>query len=225
MRKTTLSMLCGAAVIMLGMAGCNREAMDTEPATTADTTAADTMPADTTPADATAATTGSENLTLFTGANGQYLADNTGRAVYMLEGDAECVDACLATWPPVVVTTSTPTVDTSLQSGLVSTVERDDGTLQLTYNGHPLYYYNRDTGAGMAMGQAVDDDFGEWYLVAPTGLAIVDADGAAGVTAEAPMDDADADMDGDTDAADAVTPPPVESTDDTDNGGNAPQNY
>lgn len=217
MRKTTLSMLCAAAVITLAAAGCNREAMDTEPATTADTTAADTMPADT-----AATATGTENLTLVTGANGQYLADNTGRAVYMLEGDAECIGDCLAAWPPVVVTTSTPVVATGLQSGLVSTVERDDGTLQLTYNGHPLYYYNRDTGAGMAMGQDVTDDFGEWYLVGPSGVAIVDADADAGVTAEAPMDD---DMDGDVDAADAVTPPPVESTDETDDGGNAPETY
>lgn len=214
MRKTTLSMLCGVAAIMLGVAGCNREAMDTESAsvdtTAADTTAADTMPADTT------ASTGTENLTLATGSDGQYLADASGRAVYMLEGDAECIGDCLAAWPPVVVTTATPIVGSSLQSGLVSTVERDDGTLQLTYNGHPLYYYNRDTGAGMAMGQDVTDDFGEWYLVGPTGLAIVDADADAGVTAEAPMDDDD-----DVDATD-VAPPPV---DDTDNSGNAPQNY
>ena len=217
MRKTTLSMLCAAA-ITLGVAGCNREAMDTEPATTADTTAADTMPADTTTPAA-----GTENLTLVTGSNGQYLADNTGRAVYMLEGDAECIGDCLAAWPPVVVTTSTPVVATGLQSGLVSTVERDDGTLQLTYNGHPLYYYSRDTGAGMAMGQDVTDDFGEWYLVGPSGIAIVDADTDAGVTAEAPMDDDD--MDGDVDAADAVTPPPVDATDQTDDGGNAPQTY
>ena len=214
MRKTTLSMLCGVAAIMLGVAGCNREAMDTESASVdtaaADTTAADTMPADTT------ASTGTENLTLATGSDGQYLADASGRAVYMLEGDAECIGDCLAAWPPVVVTTATPIVGSSLQSGLVSTVERDDGTLQLTYNGHPLYYYNRDTGAGMAMGQDVTDDFGEWYLVGPTGLAIVDADADAGVTAEAPMDDDD-----DVDATD-VAPPPV---DDTDNSGNAPQNY
>ena len=216
MRKTTLSMLCGAAAIMLGVAGCNREAMDTESASV-DTTAADTTAADTMPADTTAAT-GTETLTLATGSDGQYLADASGRAVYMLEGDAECVGDCLAAWPPVVVATATPTVGSSLQSGLVSTVERDDGTLQLTYNGHPLYYYNRDTGAGMAMGQDVTDDFGEWYLVGPTGLAIVDADADAGVTAEAPMDDDD---DDDVDATD-VAPPPVDSTDDN---GNAPQNY
>ena len=209
MRKTTLSILCGAAAIMLSVAGCNREAMDTESASV-DTTAADTMPADTMPA------TGTENLALATGSDGQYLADASGRAVYMLEGDAECIGDCLTAWPPVVVTTSTPVVATGLQSGLVSTVERDDGTLQLTYNGHPLYYYNRDTGAGMAMGQDVTDDFGEWYLVGPTGLAVVDADADAGVTAEAPMDDDD-----DVDATD-VAPPPV---DDTDNDGNAPQNY
>ena len=214
MRKTTLSILCGAAAIMLGVAGCNREAMDTESASV-DTTAADTTAADTMPAD-TAVATGTETLTLSTGSDGQYLADASGRAVYMLEGDAECIGDCLAAWPPVVVATSTPTVGSSLQAGLVSTVERDDGTLQLTYNGHPLYYYNRDTGAGMAMGQDVTDDFGEWYLVGPTGLAIVDADADAGVTAEAPMDDDD-----DVDATD-VAPPPV---DDTDESGNAPQNY
>jgi predicted lipoprotein with Yx(FWY)xxD motif len=220
MRKTRLFMFCGAAALALGVAGCNREAMDTEPATTADTAAADTatLPADTA-TDANA--TGAESLTLATGSNGQYLADASGRAVYMLEGDGECVGECLTVWPPVVVTTSTPVVGANLQSGLVSTVQRDDGTLQLTYNGHPLYYYARDTGTGMAMGQAVDDDFGEWYLVGPGGIALTDVDASAGVTAEAPMDDDD------LDATDDMAPPaPVDDTDATDDAsGNAPQSY
>jgi predicted lipoprotein with Yx(FWY)xxD motif len=217
MRKTRLFMFCGAAVLALGVAGCNREAMDTEPATTADvaTDADATMPAD-----AAADTAGAESLTLATGSNGQYLADASGRAVYMLEGDAECVGECLTAWPPVVVTTSTPTVGSSLQAGLVSTVQRDDGTMQLTYNGHPLYYYAKDTGAGMAMGHDVDDDFGQWYLVGPGGIAITDVDASAGVTAEAPMDEDDMDA-----ADDMAPPPPVDDTDTTDDSGNAPQSY
>lgn len=219
MRKTRLFMFCGAAALAIGVAGCNREAMDTEPATTADA-AADTatMPADTA---ATDATTGAESLTLATGSNGQYLADASGRAVYMLEGDAECTGECLTTWPPVVVTTSTPVVGPNLQSGLVSTVQRDDGTLQLTYNGHPLYYYAQDTGAGMAMGHDVDDAFGQWYLVGPGGIALTDTDTSAGVTAEVPRDD-------ELDATDDMAPPaPVDDTNATDeeDSGNAPQTY
>ena len=143
----------------------------------------------------------------------------TGVDRAVLEGDAECICDCLAAWPPVIVTSTTPTVGTSLQSGLVSTVQRDDGTLQLTYNGEPLYYYTRDTGAGMALGHDVTDEWGEWYLVGPTGIALTDADGSAAVTAEVPMDD-------DLDATDDMAPPaPVDDTDTDDNSGNAPQNY
>lgn len=207
MRKSRLALMCGAAVLAVGIVGCDRAATEADVAATTPTPA-EPMPVDTKPA--------TETLTLASGSQGQYLADASGRAVYMLEGDAACTGECLSVWPPVIVDTTTPTVASSLQAGLVSAVPRDDGSMQLTYNGHPLYYYNKDTGAAMAMGHDVTDDFGEWYLVAPAGIAIVDADGSADVTAEAPMDD---DMNEDDVDAKDVAPPPA------DNSGNAPQTY
>jgi predicted lipoprotein with Yx(FWY)xxD motif len=212
MRKTRLALFCGAAVVALGVAGCDRPAADADVAATTETPVETTMPADQVPATP-------ETLTLANGSQGQYLADASGRAVYMLEGDAACTGDCLAVWPPVIVDTTTPTVASSLQAGLVSAVQRDDGSMQLTYNGHPLYYYAKDTGAAMAMGHDVTDDFGEWYLVGPAGVAVADTDGSAEVTAEAPMDDAGNDMSEDDMDATDVAPPPTET------GGNAPETY
>jgi predicted lipoprotein with Yx(FWY)xxD motif len=189
MRKTPLFLMCGA-VLMLGVAGCNREALDTDVAKTpADTTPVATTPAPTpAPTPATPAPAGT--LTLATGVPGSYVADNTGRAVYVLVGDengSKCTGACLAAWPPLLA--DAPVAGSpSLQGVMIGTVERSDGTTQVTYNGHPLYLYAKDTAPGTTMGQDVTDQWGEWYLVGPTGVAIKDDDSSAGVTAEVPRD-------------------------------------
>lgn len=187
MRKTRLFVMCGA-VLMLGVAGCNREALDTDVAVTPP---ADTTPAEPTPAPTPAMPAPIGTLTVATGAPGSYLADNTGRAVYVLEGDetgSKCTGECLALWPPLLADAAPVAGSPSLQGVLVGTVERSDGTTQVTYNGHPLYLYARDTGPGTTLGQDVTDDWGEWYLVGPTGVAMDDADSNAEVTAEVPRD-------------------------------------
>lgn len=105
----------------------------------------------------------------------QYLTASNGMALYLLEGrddPAACVDACAAAWPPY--TADEPVNPGALGDGpvradLVGTVTRPDGTTQLTYAGHPLYLYAQDTGAGQATGQDVTDEWGEWYLVQPSG--------------------------------------------------------
>ena len=86
MRKTPLFVTCGA-VLMLGVTGCNREAaVDTDVATTPPASTAPVEPAPApAPTPATPAPAGT--LTLATGAPGSYVADNTGRAVYVLVGD------------------------------------------------------------------------------------------------------------------------------------------
>lgn len=52
---------------------------------------------------------------------------------------------------------------------LIGTVQRPDGTTQVTYDGQPLYYYAHDSGPGEVKGQDVHDEWGEWYLVQPSG--------------------------------------------------------
>ena len=186
MRKTRLFVMCGA-VLMLGMAGCNREAADTDVATTppVDSTPADSAPAPATPATPAPAGT----LTVATGTPGAYVADNTGRAVYVLAGDengSKCTGDCLAAWPPLLADAPPVAGAPNLQGVMIGTVERSDGTTQVTYNGHPLYLYAKDAGPGSTMGQDVTDTWGEWYLVGPTGVAMDDDDSDAGVTAEVP---------------------------------------
>lgn len=105
---------------------------------------------------------------------GRYIADSEGRAVYLLEADSQgrstCYDECADTWPPLEAEQEQiRTVSAGQQQNMLGTIERDDGTLQVTYNGHPLYYYEKDDGPSEVSGQDVQDEWGEWYLVTPAG--------------------------------------------------------
>lgn len=182
MRKIELLMLGG--LVALGLAGCNKNRTDDtlsdatpEPATTAPVIAPATQPTDMVVTPSSAAGT----LTVATaGASGPYLANATGNALYLLEGDADgskCTGACLAAWPPLLATDAMPSVGVNLQANLVGTIRRADGSTQVTYNRHPLYRYVADTGAGQTAGHGVEDQWGEWYLLTPQGEPIEHASG------------------------------------------------
>jgi len=101
-----------------------------------------------------------------------FLTDNSGRAVYLWvkdTGDAStCSGACAGAWPPVT-TTGSPTASGSAKASDLGTITRSDGTKQVTYDGHPLYYYAGDSGPGTASGQSSDNFGAKWWLVAPSG--------------------------------------------------------
>lgn len=95
---------------------------------------------------------------------GEYLADAQGRPLYVYEQDSEgessCYDACAENWPPLTADAGMPAVnDPSIDQSLLDTIERDDGTMQVTYEGKPLYYYAEDQGAGEPTGEQ-----GDWAL-------------------------------------------------------------
>lgn len=102
---------------------------------------------------------------------GAYLTDSLGRPLYIYNGDTStvstCTSACAQEWLPVIVN-STPTVMTGVESSLLGTTLRTDGTLQLTYNGHPVYFNANDTTNGEMTGQGADN---AWYLITPDGTA------------------------------------------------------
>ena len=56
-------------------------------------------------------------------------------------------------------------------ASLLGTIRRADGTTQVAYNGHPLYYYDGDSGAGQLNGQDVDAFGAKWFVVTPAGGA------------------------------------------------------
>jgi predicted lipoprotein with Yx(FWY)xxD motif len=103
---------------------------------------------------------------------GTFLTDGSGRAVYLWvkdTGDASmCTGACAGAWPPVT-TTSTATASGGAQASDLGTITRSDGTKQVTYDGHPLYYFAGDSGPGMATGQGSDEFGAKWWLVQPSG--------------------------------------------------------
>jgi predicted lipoprotein with Yx(FWY)xxD motif len=106
---------------------------------------------------------------------GTVLTDGSGRAVYLWKkdsgGKSACDGTCAGAWPPVPAT-GTVTAAGGAQASNLGTLTRSDGTKQVVYMGHPLYYYAGDSGPGMANGQNSDQFGAEWLLVSPSGADI-----------------------------------------------------
>lgn len=104
--------------------------------------------------------------------HGEILADEDGNTLYLFTNDSEgvsaCTEGCAENWPPLV-TDGDPVAGPGVESDLLSTFERDDGTTQVMANGHPLYLYSQDSAPGDTNGQGVG---GVWFLVSPEGEQI-----------------------------------------------------
>lgn len=97
---------------------------------------------------------------------GKILTGPTGMTLYMFTKDepgvSNCYDTCAANWPPLLLNAGEqPTLQSGL-SGVLGTTTRKDGSIQVTYNQQPLYYWVRDKVAGDATGQNVN---GVWFVV------------------------------------------------------------
>lgn len=106
---------------------------------------------------------------------GPILVDSGGVAVYIYSKDTQngsasaCTDEeCTSEWTPVT-TAGEPVAGAGAIQKFLGTITREDGTMQVTYNGWPLYYSSTDNGPGSTNGQGAED---AWYLVAPSGKAI-----------------------------------------------------
>jgi predicted lipoprotein with Yx(FWY)xxD motif/cytochrome c5 len=104
---------------------------------------------------------------------GRFLTDGEGRSLYLFTNDergspSTCYDRCAENWPPLVVQEA-PQAGERVAPSLIGTVAREDGSLQATYYGWPLYYFARDQAPGDVTGHGVG---GVWFLVSPWGEAI-----------------------------------------------------
>ena len=112
---------------------------------------------------------------------GNILVDSQGRTLYLFRSDSgtksACTGACAIDWPPLRAT-GKPTVGGGATASIVATSARSDGKPQVTYNGHPLYYFANDKAAGDARGQGINRFGGGWYVVDPAGDKI-DSDAPA----------------------------------------------
>lgn len=102
---------------------------------------------------------------------GRVIADRRGEAFYLFDrestGKSECYGDCATAWPPLL-TKGTPRAGKGAKQRLLGTTKRRDGRLQVTYAGHPLYYYKDDT-PGNILCQNVDEFGGLWLVVKPSG--------------------------------------------------------
>lgn len=103
-----------------------------------------------------------------------YLTDKANNALYFLEGNQngeKCDAACQETWPPVTASGGRTTAGEGARPEMLKTSPLSGGQYHLSYNGHPLYRYAGDRGAGRTTGHGVSDKWGKWHLMSVEGSA------------------------------------------------------
>jgi predicted lipoprotein with Yx(FWY)xxD motif len=179
MIKNWMAAAACAAGVALAASGCSTASTSSSdsatapPASSASASAQASSPA----ASASASSASAETVDLksISGIPGMALVDEDGKTLYLFEADkngtSTCTGPCAAAWPPVT-TSGAPQAGSGVDKSLLGTVKRDDGTEQVTYNGHPLYYFVGDTGPGMDKGQGSKAFGAGWYALNAKGSKI-----------------------------------------------------
>jgi predicted lipoprotein with Yx(FWY)xxD motif len=167
-RTRAITFLAGGATIpllALAVAACGGSGA---------ATAASPAPAAKSTASSTTSTKGTM-VRVATSNLGSILVNAAGRTLYLFKADSgttsTCTAACATAWPPLR-TTGNPIASGGASATLLGTTPRSDGAAQVTYNGHPLYYYIGDKKPGDVTGQGLVAFGAAWYVVSPSGKQI-----------------------------------------------------
>jgi predicted lipoprotein with Yx(FWY)xxD motif len=166
-----VSLGIAAAVVLVGCgtgAGSSDQAGESTPS--AASSSAEPSPEPSATASAPPATPG-QIVTTGDSEFGTMLFDDRGQAIYLFDQEPTstpaCYDDCAAAWPPVL-TTGPPQAAGDVRAELLGTTTRSDGSVQVTYAGHPLYFYaNEDPGEVLCHDVFLNG--GMWYVVTPEG--------------------------------------------------------
>jgi predicted lipoprotein with Yx(FWY)xxD motif len=122
-----------------------------------------------------AATGGATELSVRGSDYGNVLFGPGGRAVYMYAPDGRskstCYGTCARSWHPLL-THGSAVAGAGVKANLLGTTTRKDGSVQVTYNGHPLYFDNmggESNAAGEIACQHLDVNGGIWLILKPNG--------------------------------------------------------
>ena len=114
-------------------------------------------------------------IALRNSAFGPILVDGSGRTLYLFVADrtemSTCNGDCASVWPPLIAH-GTPQAAAGINQSLLTTTMRRDGSLEVVYNGHPLYYFVSDRQAGDVTGEAIRSFGAEWYVLSAAGSKI-----------------------------------------------------
>jgi predicted lipoprotein with Yx(FWY)xxD motif len=174
-RNWVLKGTAATALAVLAMTGC---ASSSKPAASSAATGGA----------AAAAGVGPAVVATADGTMGAFLTDGAGRSLYLWLGDSSstsmCTGQCATYWPPLL-TSGAPTVSGMADSKLLATSKRADGTTQVTYAGHPVYYFSGDKTAGATDGKGKNAFGYLWWVVSPAGAGITSAGASPSATAPA----------------------------------------
>ena len=116
---------------------------------------------------------------------GNVLATSSGRTLYLFMKDkggrSACYGQCATYWPPLMKKGALR-AGAGVKAKLLGTTKRKNGTRQVTYNGHPMYLFKLDKGAGQIAGQRQNFFGGKWFAVSAAGSANKKAPPAGGTT-------------------------------------------
>jgi predicted lipoprotein with Yx(FWY)xxD motif len=191
--KTLLGALCGLALILAACAPAatpnptatlepttvvteppaTETTVATEPPAATETSAATDTPSVDTTETVGVPVTGEATVNVAdVGTYGSALVTGDGKPLYVFSldtgGTSACTGDCTSEWIPLA-SQGTPAAGEGVDATKLGTITRDDGSMQVTYNGHPLYTFVDDTGSGDAGGQGKQDNGGTWSLISPTG--------------------------------------------------------
>ena len=123
---------------------------------------------------AVASTNTSSSISLGTTKVGKVLVAANGRTLYLFTADkskkSACYGQCASYWPPLIA--QTPAAGAGLTASLLGTTKRRGGKLQVTYDGHPLYFFAEDKKAGDVNGQGFVHFGGAWWVVSAAGQKV-----------------------------------------------------
>jgi predicted lipoprotein with Yx(FWY)xxD motif len=162
MKAFGLPLLIALAALAAG--GCGEESADGAEGTAAETSSQDAS------AGATASGRRGTRVKVVGSAYGRVIADRRGEAVYLFTREGrrpKCYGACAQAWPPLLAK-GRPVAVGGAKQRLLGTTKRHNGKRQVTYGGHPLYYYVHDS-PGQILCHDVFEFGGDWLVVKPTG--------------------------------------------------------
>jgi predicted lipoprotein with Yx(FWY)xxD motif len=172
--RRPLAIGAAATAVVALLAGCGSSSSSSTTSSAASTPAS--TPTQSTAASTTAAAGPGVAVQSKHGKLGTILAAGPKHlTVYMFAADkgaaSSCTGACTKAWPPVT-TAGAPTAAGSAVTADIGTITRSDSTKQVTYKGHPLYFFEKDGDAGDAYGQGVNAFGAGWYVLKPSGSKI-----------------------------------------------------
>jgi len=135
------------------------------------------------------ATSSSTRVAMRTTSLGHVLVGPNGHTLYMFGADhtklSTCYGACAQNWPPLLAA-GAPVAGAGVKASLLATTKRKDGKLQVTYNGHPVYFFSFDKSAGSTKGEGLHAFGAGWWALSASGAKVLKPAGSTTTTSAPP---------------------------------------